>query len=550
MFFIILRIILIAACCVLAGVFSMHVLQMQRYQTSDLARFQRKHADRLLLADAAVATIAALANWYLPMLLAMVIQKEALRTELCLWIALVLFALAALLLFFYRRHFPMKKPFGVTRRICRLMAVCFVLSAAGAAVLQLLMLSPYFIFAAADLIVLLSARIIQPLENRINQRFIRSAREKLAANPELICIGVTGSYGKTDVKLMLKTILAEKYSVLATPASFSTILGITRTINEQLRPSHQVFIAEMGAQRKGEIREMAKLLKPGYGAITCIGAAHLESFGSIEATAQAKYELIQSLPENGEAFFGSDASYGDRLYHMCKKEKYRAGIGSDVDHYMRAEHIETGIHGTRLQLCCADGSSCWLQMKLLGQSHVRNLILTAAIARRLGLSMDQIAKGAEKLKPRPHLLQGIPGRIHTVDNGGNSLPAGAEEALHVLADLPGRRILVTDGLTEPEYRLSESNFAFGTQIPGCADFVLLVAPEDGDDEELNPLRALMNGLSSAKFPKGAVRMVRGTADAAAILAEIAGEGDTILYEGGNLFELMHAEDSNEEYAQN
>ena len=132
MFFIILRIILIAACCVLAGVFSMHVLQMQRYQTSDLARFQRKHADRLLLADVVVATIAALANWYLPMLLAMVIQKEALRTELCLWIALVLFALAALLLFFYRRHFPMKKPFGLTRRICRLMAVCFVFGAAGA----------------------------------------------------------------------------------------------------------------------------------------------------------------------------------------------------------------------------------------------------------------------------------------------------------------------------------------------------------------------------------------------------------------------------------
>ena len=541
MFFTILQILAIAACCILAGAFSMHLLQIQRYQTADLARFQRMHMDRLLLADVIIAAAAALLHWYLPILLSMLIQREAFRTELSRWLVLALFILATVLLFAYRRHFPTKKPFGVTRRICRLAALCLILGAAGAVVLYFLKLSPYFIFAAADLIVLFAARIIQPLENRINQRFIRSAREKLAVHPGLITIGVTGSYGKTDVKLMLKTILSEKFSVLATPANFSTILGITRTINEQLKPSHQVFIAEMGAQRKGEIREMAKLLRPRCGAITCIGPAHLDSFGSIEAIAQAKYELIQSLPEDGEAFFGSDAGFGDRLYHMCKTRKYRAGIGTDVNHYMHVEHIETGVHGTRMQLSCADGSSCWLQTRLLGPSHVRNLALSAAIARRLDLTMDQIARGAEKLKPLPHRLQLIPGGIHIIDNSGNNLPAGAEEALQVLSDFPGRRILVTSGLTELEAGLAEQNFALGTHIPGCADYVLLVAPEDGDEEELAPLRALMNGMASAKFPKSAIRTVRGRADAAAILAETVSEGDTVLFEGGNLYPLFEAD---------
>lgn len=538
MFFTILQIVVISACCVLAGVFSMHVLQLKRYQIAELARFQRKHMDRLLLVDGVISGLSALLNWYLPMLLAMGIHNEAFRVSLSRWIALALFALAVLLLFLYRRHFPMKKPFGVTRRICRLMILCFSLSAAFAVILHLLKLSPYFIFAAASLIVLLAARIIQPLENRINQRFIRSAKEKLAAQPELITVGVTGSYGKTDVKLMLRTILAEKYAVLATPASFSTILGITRTINEQLKPAHQVFIAEMGAQRKGEIREMAKLLRPRCGAITCIGPAHLETFGSIEAAAQAKYELIKSLPENGEAFFGSDSGFGDRLYHMCKGQKYRAGIGSEAEHYMHAEHIETGVHGTRLQLVCADGSSCWLQMKLLGESHVRNLTLAAAIARRLELSMDQIAKGAEKLSPRAHLLQLIPGSIHIIDNGGNSLPSGAEEALRVLADFPGRRILVTCGLTDLEEELSERNFAYGTHVPGCADSVLLVAPENSDADDLAHLRSLSSGMTSMRFPKASIRIVRGLEDAAAILAETAVEGDSILFEGNNLYELM------------
>ena len=110
-----------------------------------------------------------------------------------------------------------------------------------------------------------------------------------------------------------------------------------------------------------------------------------------------------------------------------------------------------------------------------------------------------------------------------IDDSENQLPEAALEALRVLAEFPGRRILVTSGLIEPEKGPANKNYAFGIQICGCADYVILIDPE--------ATREIMDGLMSAKFPKSSVRMVREGSDAAAIIREIAGPGDTVLYEG-------------------
>lgn len=519
-----IRLLVITVCCTLAGAFSMHLLQQERYRISDLRTALRRHPDRLLLPDALTAVAAALLNWYLPVLMSLAVQKEAARAALCDWLTLALFSAAALVLFFARRAIPMKKPFGVTRRICRLTLVLLLLNFLGALLLSLLQLSPYFIFAAADHMVVIAARIMEPLEKRINAGFYVSARRKLEARPDLIRIGVTGSFGKTDVKQMLKTMLSEKYRVLATPPSFSTAMGVSRVVNEQLKPAHQVFIAELGAQKKGEIAEIARLIAPQYAVLTCVGDAHIDSFGSIEAAAQTKYELIEALPEDGEAFFGADQSYGDRLFHMCRrKNKFRAGVGDGHGFFMRAEHVETGVRGTRLELICEDGGHAWLQTPLLGAYNVRNLALCAAVARRLGLSMEEIACAAEKLKPAKHHLQLLPGRVNVIDDSLNRLPDAALEALRVLKDFPGRRILVTAGLPEPEKGAANVNYAYGVQIPGSADYVILIDPE--------ATREIMDGLMSVRFPKSSVRMVREAADAAAMVRELADEGDTLLYEG-------------------
>ena len=112
---------------------------------------------------------------------------------------------------------------------------------------------------------------------------------------DLIRIGITGSYGKTTVKHILGTLLAEKYTVLITPKSFNTPMGVARTIRERLLPSHQVFIAEMGARHRGDIRELCRLVKPTVGILTSVGPQHLETFKTIERVTHTKYDLIRAL---------------------------------------------------------------------------------------------------------------------------------------------------------------------------------------------------------------------------------------------------------------
>ena len=520
MLYLVVRTLVIAACCTAAGLSAMHMLQTQRYQIPALRKELRRYGV-MQTTEVIVAAASAAVNWYMPILLSMAIQKEDYRENLCNWLMLGLFALITVIIYFQKKHIPQKKPFGVTRRICRLIGCVYILNALGATILTAVNLSPYILFAGVDYAVLLGAIIMRPIEDRINAGFYNAARQKLAAHKSLIRIGITGSYGKTDTKLILKTLLSEKFKVLSTPPSFSSAMGISRVVNDQLKSGHQVFIAEMGAQQKGEVKDMAKLVRPQYGVLTCIGDAHIESFGSVETIAQTKFELIQSLKESGMAFFGSDGSYGDRLYGLCKTEKYLAGVG--VDGYMHAEHLETSARGTRFELVCEDGDHAWVQAKLLGRYNVKNIALAAAVAKKMGLTMQEIARGIEKLRPVKHHLQLIPGAINVIDDSENTLPDGAAEALCVLADFPGRRILVTAGLTELERNSADKNYAFGTQITGCADYVILIGPEDTRD--------LMRGLMSTPFPKSSVRMVRDEYDAAAIIQEIATEGDTVLYEG-------------------
>lgn len=523
MIYIVISTLLIAVCCTAAGLGAMHMLQANRYRIPELRKQLRRYGNQTLVPNVLVAAVAAVLNWYMPILLALVIQKEALRRSVCAWLVLVLFMAAGAFLGFAKLHIPQERSFGFTRRIFRLTMLVFAMNLIGTVLLSVLGLSPYFMFAAADYAVLVGALVMRPVEDKINAGFYKSARAKLAARPDLICIGVTGSYGKTDVKMMLKTLLSEKYRVLSTPPSFSTAMGVCRVVNEQLKDKHQVFIAEMGAQQKGEIKEIAKLVMPRYGVLTCVGNAHLDSFGSLEAAAQTKYELIQSLPEDGAAFFGSDAGFGDRLYKMCKREKYRACIGTEVSCFMHADFIETGMKGTRFELVCADGEKIGVHTALLGSYHVRNIVLAATVARKLGLSMEQIAAGIAKLKPTRHRMQLVPGEITVIDNSLNNLPEAAAEALRVLKSFPGTRILITTGLPGEEEDAADKNFGFGIQISDCADFVILVDPEN--------TKPVMDGMMSKGYPKACVRMVREISDAMDLLKEVAKAGDVVLYEG-------------------
>ena len=194
----------------------------------------------------------------------------------------VLFGTLALV---WREKF--KTPIVYTMRVKRLFATDILLFAAIAAA-ALLSAGKWATFiigaelALSNLLMLLANLLNTPIEKAINRHYYNDAKRIIEAHKGLIIIGITGSFGKTSTKNYLASVLAEKYNVLVTPGNFNTLLGVIRTIREQLRPYHQVFIVEMGAKQKNDIKEICDLVHPTIGIVTAVGEMHLETFKTVE----------------------------------------------------------------------------------------------------------------------------------------------------------------------------------------------------------------------------------------------------------------------------
>lgn len=524
MFFTFVRVLLITLCCTASGLHAVHFLQVEKYQTKALWEHFKRPSANPLVRNALPAVAFMLIDWYLPMLLSMAIVKQEQRETLCGWLVLAAFVIVGGFIAWHKTRLPVKRSFTLTRRALRLMIAALLVNLLGVITLNLLDLSPYLFYAVADYVVWVSALIMRPVENAINARYSHAAKAKLDKRKKLIRIGITGSYGKTETKQILKTILAEKYCVLATPPAFSTAVGISRVVNDQLDKRHRVFIAEFGGDSKAEVRDMTKLVSPRFGILTCVGQRR--GYGAIEDEAQINYALIKALPENGVAFFGAEGSYTGRLFSMCKREKYRCGMsGGDVLPDIRIEDAEKGPDGTSFTLVRKDGESMRMHTRLLGRFSLRGVALSAAVAIKLGLSMEQIAAGVEKIKPLKHRLELIDGPIHIIDDSENDTPEAAEAGLEALAAFPGRRIVLTAGFENPtgDAAFESACFAVGQRAAACADYIILSGHED--------TKAIRQGLADAKFPPAQIRSFEEIEDAVSCLKEVAVEGDSVLWEG-------------------
>jgi len=436
------------------------------------------------------------------------------------WATLIDFAVAVFVYMRLRRR-PTKKKLVITPRLARLLwatlLVC-VLGSLAAYIVHYMLALLWPLLTPAW--VALAAWLVQPLEARVNKGFFQDAQRVLRGRPELIRIGITGSYGKTSVKFMLATLLGERFHVLTTPGSFNTPMGLARVIREQLAPEHQVFIAEMGARHVGDIRELCELVSPAIGLLTSVGPQHLETMGTIERVTETKYELIQSLPRDGAAFFGRNNEICERLYHRCPlSEKRLAG------ERLRAEDVEVGPFGSRFALADGQGRRVLCQTKLLGAHNIDNLLLCAEAALHLGLTLEEMAAGIAKLQPVEHRLQLLDtgNGVIVIDDAFNSNPAGAKSALDVLRGFTtGRRIVITPGMVELGPQQDALNETFGRQMADSADIAILIGKRRAEP--------IIRGLEKGGFDPSNLHVVSTLDESTALLATLARPGDAVLYE--------------------
>ncbi len=386
--------------------------------------------------------------------------------------------------------------------------------------------------------------LIYPLERTINESYLMSARNRIKKlHPKVIAI--TGSYGKTSTKYILNTILSQKFSVLMTPDSYNTPMGICKVIRGQLEPEHEIFIVEMGAYKRGEIRDLCKLVYPEIGILTAIGAQHLERFKSIDNIASTKYELIESLPQNGIAVFNDDNEICSSLADKTKIKVVRYGIDrnviaspvearpeyqgrkkkSDEEAKLTARNIRSTNEGLTFTVEYGSGEMEQFKTKLLGRSNVYNILAATAVALECGITLNEVSRATKSLEPIPHRLQLIPGAggVTVIDDGFNANPVGARAALEVLGSFAqGRKILVTPGLVELGEIEFEQNKIFGTEAAKVSDFVILVGPKRTE--------SILEGLRTSGFPEGNITVVESLATATERLQQIVKTGDVVLFE--------------------
>lgn len=436
-----------------------------------------------------------------------------------------------------------KKPLVFTRRVWRIYSIASILAtiAFGAVAVKFgtgkenllnyngisvtigtLLLLTIFSWA----IIMLSIVCLMPIEKLINKKYWNEAASILKGMPQLIVVGITGSYGKTSTKHYLYRILSEKYDVLMTPGSYNTTMGVIRTIRENLKPYNSVFICEMGAKQRGDIKEICDLVHPSIGIVTAVGPMHLETFKTIENVQATKFELIDSLPSDGFAVINNDFEYcANRMVSNVESRRYSLNKESGEEVSFVADNIKYSPEGTSFIVKGPDGLKMQLTTRLVGACNISNLLAAVIVALKLGLTESQIRYAVGRIEQVEHRLsiKKTPGGVTIIDDAFNSNPAGSKMALEVLESFRcGKRIVVTPGMIELGERQKELNEVLGKEIAKSADVAIIVGEYNRE--------ALTDGIKKEGFNFDNLHEVATFNDAQAVLSGILKPGDTVLYE--------------------
>ncbi|QVK21669.1 UDP-N-acetylmuramoyl-tripeptide--D-alanyl-D-alanine ligase [Mycoplasmatota bacterium] len=368
-----------------------------------------------------------------------------------------------------------RKKLMLTPRIGRLLMINIILFSASVFLLnyKTSIFNGIFLISVFNYIItMISNYILYPFEKHVHTKFKNEAIKKINES-EVEVIGITGSYGKTTAKEYLYTLLCNYFKVRKTPDSYNTPMGISKTVNEKLKFNDEIFIAEMGARRVGEIEEISKMIRPKYGVLTWVGVQHLETFESIESITKTKFELIESLPEDGVGFINTDceAIRNYKIQNSCKIVTF--GL-EDADYTARS--VSYTQYGMKFDVYFKDEFLISLTPKVLGKYNIYNILAAVAVSRELGLTENQIEVMTYTLstvKNRLELKRN--GRLTIINDTYNSNPLGFEMALDVLELMEGDKYLITPGMVELGSQAEIEHRNLATKIDETCDVVILTS---------------------------------------------------------------------------
>ncbi len=281
------------------------------------------------------------------------------------------------------------------------------------------------------------AQIVVPNTQKALEKASHEWRESFA----IPLVGVAGSNGKTTVKEMIATILAQAGTCLATRGNLNNHIGVPLTLF-RLDGEQKFAVVEMGANAPGEVALLVEIGRPTVGLITNAGAEHLEGFGSLEGAARAEGEMVAGLAPAATAVINADDEFAGMWRAMTRAKITTFGLTAGAD--FTAADVRTGIDAdgfiTRFTLGCPLGRAP-IALKLAGRHNVINALGAAAAAAAAGVTLDHIVAGlgaVQAVKGRLQLKKSRHGAV-LIDDTYNANPSSVHAGIDVLEQIEGGR---------------------------------------------------------------------------------------------------------------
>jgi len=357
-----------------------------------------------------------------------------------------------------------------------------------------------------------TVELIYPIDFLVKKIIIFLAKNKLKKIKSIKIIGIAGSYGKTGMKDLVATVLSEKYQVVKTPESYNTPIGIARTILSQVNEKTEILVVEMGEYYSGDIRNICLISPPQISVITGINEAHLERLKSIDNSIRTIFEISQNMKSGG-------------ILLMNGKDKY---IKNNYKKFVSDQKIY--FYSSKGKIEFNEDAPGYIYQKLffpiLGEYNLDKIDGVIYLAKKLGLTTQEIDNGLKKIKTPAHRLQPVLNReknILVIDDSYNGNPDGVEEAIKTLALFKKRRkIFLTPGLVEIGSKSREVHQRIGKRLNDVVDLVIFIK------NSMTPY--IEGGLINAGFNKNNIIWFDSMMEAQNNLGPILKSGDVILFQ--------------------
>ena len=275
-------------------------------------------------------------------------------------------------------------------------------------------------------------------------------------------VGITGSVGKTTTKEAVAAVLGGSFPVFKNRANYNGLYGLPIALGELL-PEHRVAVMEMAADHFGEMARLCAIAPPHVAVVTTVEPAHLETFGSLEAIAREKGELVAALSPGGLAVLNADdprvlgmaarcapgvqvMTFGTTKVTDTGDRRSATGQSLESAGHVSASNIIVTREGLRFDVETPAGRD-HVHFPLLGRHQVYAALAAIAVGLHFGMDLAAILPRLAQMPHIPGRLNPLPGRRGSLllDDSYSSSPAAAEAALETLAAVEGRRKIAVLG---------------------------------------------------------------------------------------------------------